>query len=221
MRSSIWTARRGAHPDRRVEPKAYLDGVVRVPAGLEGGADVERAATSSANAPGQRRRPRAIGAMVSSPAGPREPLSHALAESIALQRRTRAHRLHARHGAPPQATDGQAACDQAKFAVAHLSGEQAPAHPDVERTIGELRTRIRTCLSYLRSVERSAYAGAAERRVSPQWLGGKWLRGDAYLDTVAIPNFYFHVTTAYEILRHNGVPLGKLDFVGSLPIQEA
>jgi hypothetical protein len=115
----------------------------------------------------------------------------------------------------------QAACDQAKYAAAYLSGQKAPSHPDTEKTIAELRARIQTCLSYLRSIETSAYKGAAERRVAPPWLNGKWLRGDAYLDTVAIPNFYFHVTTAYAILRHNGVELGKMDYVGSLPVNDA
>src|SRR5262252_651356 len=58
----------------------------------------------------------------------------------------------------------QSACDQAKYAAAYLSGQKAPAHPDTEKTVGELRTRIKTCLTYLRSVAAPAYAGAAERR---------------------------------------------------------
>ena len=115
----------------------------------------------------------------------------------------------------------QSACDQAKFAAAYLSGGQAPPHPDTEKTIAEVRTRVATCLAYLRSIPAAAYAGAAERRVSPAWLDGKWMAGDKYLAQVAIPNFYFHVTTAYAILRHNGVGLGKLDFVGALPINDA
>jgi uncharacterized protein len=115
----------------------------------------------------------------------------------------------------------QSACDQAKYAAAYLSGQAAPSHPDTEKTISELRARIQTCLKYLRSVESAAYAGAAERRVAPPWLNGKWMRGDAYLTELAIPNFYFHVTTAYAILRHNGVELGKMDFIGSLPINDA
>jgi uncharacterized protein len=115
----------------------------------------------------------------------------------------------------------QSACDQAKYAAAYLSGQAAPSHPDTEKTISELRARIQTCLKYLRSVEAAAYAGAAERRVAPPWLNGKWMRGDAYLTELAIPNFYFHVTTAYAILRHNGVELGKMDFIGSLPINDA
>jgi hypothetical protein len=115
----------------------------------------------------------------------------------------------------------QSACDQAKYAAAYLSGQQAPSHPDTEKTIGELRTRIKMCLEYLRSVKAAAYAGASERRVAPPWLNGKWLQGDAYLTQVAVPNFYFHVTTAYAILRHNGIGLGKMDFIGSLPVNDA
>ena len=63
-------------------------------------------------------------------------------------------------------------------------------------------------------------AGADERKVAPAWLGGRWLVGHDYLAQVAVPNFFFHVTTAYAILRHNGVVLGKMDFIGSLPTRE-
>ena len=115
----------------------------------------------------------------------------------------------------------QSACDTAKYAAAYLSGKQAPSHPDTETTMGELRARIATCIAYLESIKKAEYAGAAERRVAPPWLQGKWLRGDCYFIEFAIPNFYFHVTTAYAILRHNGVELGKMDYIGSLPINDA
>jgi hypothetical protein len=111
----------------------------------------------------------------------------------------------------------QAACDAAKYAAAYLTGDKAPSHPDTEKTIAELRARIATCVAYVRGVAAARYAGWPERRVAPAWLGGKWMRGDDYLTAVGIPNFYFHVTTAYAILRHNGVPLGKLDFIGVMP----
>lgn len=114
----------------------------------------------------------------------------------------------------------QAACDQAKYAAAYLSGQQAPSHPDTEKTFAEVRQRIRTCLEYLDTVGADALAGAAERRVSPPWLKGAWLRGDDYTLHMALPNFFFHATTAYAILRHNGVDLGKVDYIGSLPLQE-
>ena len=115
----------------------------------------------------------------------------------------------------------QSACDAAKYAAAYLSGQKAPSHPDTEKTIGELRARIRTCVQYLESVKPAAYAGAAERRVSPPWLQGKWFQGADYLGQLAVPNFYFHVTTAYAILRHSGVELGKMDFIGSMPVNDA
>jgi hypothetical protein len=114
----------------------------------------------------------------------------------------------------------QAACDQAKFAAAYLSGRQAPAHPDTEKTFAELRQRIARCLEFVGGVPAADFSGASERKVAPAWLGGKWLRADDYVLEVAIPNFYFHATTAYAILRHNGVPLGKMDFIGSIPVRE-
>jgi hypothetical protein len=114
----------------------------------------------------------------------------------------------------------QSACDAAKYAAAYLSGQKAPSHPDSEKTLDELRARIRTCVQYLESVKPSEYAEAAARRVSPPWLQGKWFRGDDYLAQLAVPNFYFHVATAYAILRHNGVELGKMDYIGSMPVHD-
>lgn len=114
----------------------------------------------------------------------------------------------------------QSACDTAKFAAAYLSGQTAPSHPDTEKTIDELRARIATCLAYVRSIGPEQLAGHAERRVAPPWLQGKWMRGDRYLAEFAIPNFYFHAAMTYAILRHNGVAIGKMDYLGALPIQE-
>jgi hypothetical protein len=114
----------------------------------------------------------------------------------------------------------QLACDQAKYAAAYLGGKPAPSHPDTEQTFAELRERIRKCTGFLATLQPQDFAGAEERKVAPQWLGGRWLRGGDYLVHVAVPNFFFHVTTAYAILRHNGVQLGKMDFVGALPTRE-
>jgi len=108
----------------------------------------------------------------------------------------------------------QAACDQAKYAAAYLSGQKPPSHPDTEKTISELRTRIQTCVDYLGTFKASDFVGAEERRVAPPWMQGNSVRGDQYMMRLAVPNFYFHVTTAYDILRHNGVELGKRDFIG-------
>ncbi len=114
----------------------------------------------------------------------------------------------------------QSACDQAKYAAAYLGSKQPPSHPDTEKTFAELRERIRKCLDFVESVQPKDFEGAAERKVAPPWLGGRWLRGDDYLAHVALPNFFFHATMAYALLRHNGVTLGKMDYIGSLPVQE-
>ncbi len=114
----------------------------------------------------------------------------------------------------------QSACDQAKYAAAYLGGKQPPSHPDTEKTFAELRARIETCLAFVESVTAKDLAGAETRKVSPPWLQGKWLTGDDYLVHVAIPNFFFHATMTYALLRHNGVELGKMDYIGSLPVKD-
>jgi hypothetical protein len=119
----------------------------------------------------------------------------------------------------PLARQVQSACDAAKFSAVYLSGKPAPVHADTETTIAELRQRLQTCCSYLETVTEKDFEGADERKVAPPWLQGKWVRGDQYLAQAGIPNFYFHVMTAYAILRHNGVDLGKIDYIGPLPIQ--
>lgn len=108
----------------------------------------------------------------------------------------------------------QSACDSAKFAAAYLSGQKAPSHPDTEKSMAELSARIHTCVAYLDTFKESDFGDPAAQRVAPPWMGGKSVRGDRYLTRIAVPNFYFHVTTAYAILRHNGVALGKADFIG-------
>jgi uncharacterized protein len=108
----------------------------------------------------------------------------------------------------------QSACDQAKYAAAYLSGQKAPSHPDTEKTVAELLGRIGVCTKYLNSFRASDFAGGEDRQVAPPWMGGSSVRGDHYMTRIAVPNFYFHVTTAYAILRHNGVELGKRDFIG-------
>ena len=101
-----------------------------------------------------------------------------------------------------------------------LGGKQAPSHPDTEKTFDELRQRIRKCTAFLATVAENDLAGADDRKVAPPWLGGRWFRGADYLVHVAVPNFFFHATMAYAILRHNGVPLGKADFIGAMPTRE-
>jgi uncharacterized protein len=113
----------------------------------------------------------------------------------------------------------QAACDQAKLTVAKLTGTEPPTHPDTETTMADVRQRIRTVVDYLAGFKREDFAGAEERPCSHSWMGGKSLRGGDYLDHFALPNFHFHMTTAYGILRHSGVELGKSDYIVELPFR--
>ncbi len=109
----------------------------------------------------------------------------------------------------------QSASDASKLAVVRLSGVAAPSFPDTETTFDELRARISKTRDYLETVSRQAFEGSEERVVTMK-AGTVELEftGQSYLLHFALPNFFFHVTTAYDILRHNGVPIGKRDFLG-------
>jgi uncharacterized protein len=110
------------------------------------------------------------------------------------------------------------ACDHAKLTVARLTGKEPPVHPDTEKSIAELRTRIRAVIEYLGTFKPEDFVGAEDRPCGASWMPGK-MRGGDYLDHYALANFHFHLTTAYAILRHNGVDLGKADYTGELPFQ--
>lgn len=113
----------------------------------------------------------------------------------------------------------QIACDTAKLGVARLAGvvDSAPKHDDSETTLAELKNRIAQTVDYLNTFKAADFAEAAERHISqPRWEG-KYLTGIEFVIQHAIPNLYFHVTTAYAILRHNGVDLGKKDYLGVMP----
>jgi hypothetical protein len=110
----------------------------------------------------------------------------------------------------------QIACDTAKGAVARLAGVEIPTHEDTEQTFAELKARIAKTLDFIASVPAAKIDGADEREVTIRQRGQDVkMSGLQYLLAVAQPNFYFHVATAYNILRHNGVELGKRDFLGS------
>jgi hypothetical protein len=111
----------------------------------------------------------------------------------------------------------QSACDQAKYTVAKLTGKEPPPHPDTEKTIAEIRQRIHTVVAYMATFKREDFAGGEERPCGHSWMGGKTMTGSNYLHHLALPNFHFHLTTAYAILRHNGVELGKMDYLVDLP----
>jgi uncharacterized protein len=110
----------------------------------------------------------------------------------------------------------QSACDYVKAAAAWLSGQTPPRHEDNEQTINEIRARIRKTVAFAESVKAAQYAGARKRRVSLSWAPGKVLAGPDYLLQMTIPNTYFHVAMAYAILRHGGVDIGKMDFLGPI-----
>ena len=114
----------------------------------------------------------------------------------------------------------QASCDTVKFAAARLSGGEAPPHPDEETSIAQLRQRILATLAYLETVTHASLEGAAERDIQLPFAKGKACKGSDYLVEFVVPNFYFHVTTAYALLRHSGVPLGKLDFIGGVKMYD-
>lgn len=110
----------------------------------------------------------------------------------------------------------QSSCDNAKFAAARLTGRDAPRHPDTEQSVDELQARIASTIAYLETFTAKDFEGAEARKVTLPWAEGMYLEGEAYAREMALPNFYFHVTTAYAILRHNGVALGKTDYLGGL-----
>ena len=115
------------------------------------------------------------------------------------------------------------ACDTAKLGAARLAGrdKDAPVHADTEQTLAEIRARIDSVIVWLAGFTLESFAGAAERRITqPRW-NGKTLSGQEFLVQHVIPNFYFHVTTAYAILRHNGVAIGKKNYLGDLPYRDA
>jgi hypothetical protein len=113
----------------------------------------------------------------------------------------------------------QTACDNAKFIVGRLARKEWPSHPDTETTFDQLRARIASVVTYVETFKPEDFAGAEERKISLPWMEGKWMRGDEYVAQFALPNFYFHVTYVYAILRHNGVELGKRDFIGGVPMR--
>lgn len=114
----------------------------------------------------------------------------------------------------------QIACDTAKLAVASFSHSEAPKFEDNEKTMLELRERIKKTVDFLKSKVEADYSKYKEAKYAPKWAEGKWLDGESYFYEHAIPNFYFHVQTAYAILRSRGVSVGKGDYIGALNFQK-
>lgn len=115
----------------------------------------------------------------------------------------------------PLSRQVQIASDHAKGSAARLAGAEPPRYEDNEKTFAELTARLRKTIDYLKAFRPEQIDGSEDRAIELQLRGTRiTLQGIAYLLHLALPNFYFHVSTAYNILRHNGVPIGKQEFLG-------
>jgi hypothetical protein len=113
----------------------------------------------------------------------------------------------------------QSACDQAKNCGARLAGVDPPRYEDNEKTFAELRARIAKTVAFVKSLDAERIDAATDREITFPFGQSKWhMRGVDYVNHFALPNFYFHLTTAYDILRHCGVEIGKRDFLGAIPM---
>ncbi|MBY4632941.1 DUF1993 domain-containing protein [Rhizobium croatiense] len=108
----------------------------------------------------------------------------------------------------------QRASDSAKFTLARLTGTDAPKFEDNEKTFDELRERLAKTEAYLATFSAQALEGVEGRQITLPGSSGIVLPGDEYVTTFALPNFYFHVATAHAILRNQGAPIGKRDYLG-------
>ncbi|MCT4706481.1 DUF1993 domain-containing protein [Enterobacteriaceae bacterium H16N7] len=117
----------------------------------------------------------------------------------------------------PLARQVQVTCDMAKRAVARLAGVEAPVMEDTETTVDQLRARIATTIAWMESVQDVQLEGDDERPILVKAREHELhFTAQSFVFKFAVPNFYFHFTTAYDILRHAGVPLGKRDFLGKI-----
>ena len=114
----------------------------------------------------------------------------------------------------------QIACDNAKGAAARLAGIPVPKVPDTETSLQELQARIETTIHFLDSLTPVQFADAATVKVELPYFPDMHMHGDGYLKEYALPNFFFHVTTAYAIIRSLGGELGKPDFINGLPLHK-
>jgi hypothetical protein len=113
----------------------------------------------------------------------------------------------------------QTACDTAKLGCARLVGKDPPSHPDTEKTVAELRARLKSVRDYLDGFSAKDFEGAATRTITtPRWEG-KTMTGQDYFIEHVLPNFFFHASHAYAILRANGVDIGKRDYLGQLSLR--
>lgn len=120
----------------------------------------------------------------------------------------------------PFARQVQVTCDTAKFAASRLTGKEAPKHEDNETTLEQLSARVRATIAFLDGVRAEDFAGSGERHIVLPFMKGQHLLGSDYLTEFVVPNFYFHLGMSYALLRQGGVPVGKMDYIGSLALKD-
>lgn len=117
----------------------------------------------------------------------------------------------------PLSRQVQIATDVVKGGAARLAGIEVPSFPDTETTFPELQARVQKCIAFLKTINEAQLSGAETRAISLKAVGSELkFAGLPYVQTFVLPNLYFHVTIAYAILRHNGVDVGKMDFLGAI-----
>lgn len=114
----------------------------------------------------------------------------------------------------------QVVCDNAKGTVARLAGAEPPKMEDTEQTVAELIARVEKTIVYVKTVTAEQFEGSEERKITLPYFPDKYLLGLEYLNGYALPNFYFHMTTAYSILRHYGLAIGKADYAGGMEFKD-
>ncbi len=114
----------------------------------------------------------------------------------------------------------QVACDQAKNGLARLAGVEPPKFEDNETSIDQLKQRIAKTVGFLKTLDAKAIDASSDREITfPLGAGKGQMKGGDYLDHFVLPNFYFHLTASYAIVRQCGVDVGKRDFIGTIPIK--
>ena len=110
--------------------------------------------------------------------------------------------------------------DNAKGVASRLSGVENPKHEDTESTIAELIERVKMTREFINTIETQEYTNAHQQKIIMPYFPGKYQTAQDYVRDYALPNFYFHMVTAYGILRHIGIPLGKGDYIGGLVLND-
>ncbi|MDO8552785.1 MAG: DUF1993 domain-containing protein [bacterium] len=114
----------------------------------------------------------------------------------------------------------QIACDNAKGGAARLAEVEIPVYEDNEKTVDELKARIEKTIAFLKTIKPEQIIGKEEIKITLPYWKNRYATGFEYATEYLLPNFYFHIVTAYSILRKNGVDIGKKDFINGLPLKD-